>query len=111
MELTGAFSNPRLQHELSRLGALHQGLLARQFEMPRNARPIGRRQGFVRDAIIRVLASAEGPLRPREVHTAAELLAGTPLSWSSVKNCLAANAIGSAPRFERLARGRYRLRR
>ena len=44
-------------------------------------------------------------MRPREVHPAAELLAGTPLAWSTVKNCLAATAIGSAPRFERLARG------
>ena len=59
--------------------------------------------------IIRVLAAADEPMRPREVHAAAELLAGAPLAWSTVKNCLAANATGSAPRFERLARGRYRL--
>ena len=109
MELHGACSNPRLQLELSRLGSLHQGLLSRELDAPRPARPLGRRQGFVRDLIIRVLATADAPMRPREVHAAAELLAGAPLAWSTVKNCLAANATGSAPRFERLARGRYRL--
>ena len=110
MELNGACSNPRLQLELSRLGGLHQGLLARRLETPRQARPLGRRQGFVRDVIIRVLAAANEPMRPREVHAAVELLADAPIARSTVKNCLGANAIGSAPRFERLARGRYLLR-
>jgi hypothetical protein len=64
----------------------------------------------VRDTIIRVLGAANEPMRPREVHAAAELLAGTTIAWSTVKNCLAANATGPASRFERAAPGRYQLR-
>lgn len=110
MELNGACSNPRLQLELARLRVLCHALLSRHPAETCHVPPLARRQGFVRDTIIRVLAATSEPMRPGEVHTAAELLVDAPLAWSTVKNCLAAHATGSAPRFERIARGLYRLR-
>jgi hypothetical protein len=38
--------------------------------------------------VIRALAEADRPLRAREIHEAAQELAGTPLSWNTVKDCL-----------------------
>ncbi len=49
-------------------------------------------------------------MRAREIHAAAEQLAGEPLRWTSVKGTLAAYAEGSKPRFERVRRGYYRIR-
>ena len=50
-------------------------------------------------------------MRAREIHAAAEQLAGEPLRWSSVKWALAAYASDSKPRFERVRRGHYRLKK
>ena len=50
-------------------------------------------------------------LRARDIHLAVEALLGEPVSSSSVKNCLASNAIGERHRFERVGRGWYRLAR
>ena len=58
--------------------------------------------------MIRVLAGAEGPLRAREVHAAAEELAGTPLSWNTVKDCLHKHARRPDSPIERVGHGRYR---
>ena len=60
--------------------------------------------------ITKVLEEANCPMWAREIHTAAERLAGEPLRWSSVKGALAAYAEGSKPRFERVRRGYYRIR-
>ena len=46
----------------------------------------------------------------REIHAAAEQLAGEPLLWTSVKAALAANAEGGEARFERVRRGNYRIK-
>jgi hypothetical protein len=46
-------------------------------------------------------------MRAREIHVAAEKLAGDSLHWSSVKGTLAAYASGSDPRFRRIRRGMY----
>ena len=46
----------------------------------------------------------------REIHAAAEELAGEPLRWESVKAALATNAEGGEARFERVRRGYYRIR-
>jgi len=48
-------------------------------------------------------------MRAREIHAAAEQLAGRPLSWASVKAALAANASGDEPRFQRLRYGVYAI--
>jgi hypothetical protein len=50
-----------------------------------------------------VLASS-GELRVRDIHVAVEVLLGEAVSRSTVKNCLV-----DGSRFERVARGHYRL--
>jgi hypothetical protein len=67
------------------------------------------RRGWVVAAIIEVLEAAGEPMRTRKIHAAVEELVGEPVSWSSVKNCLASDVGGKSPRFERVGRGRYRL--
>lgn len=47
-------------------------------------------------------------VRAREIHAAVEALRGEPVAWSSMKDCLASNAVVGG-RFIRIARGRYRL--
>jgi hypothetical protein len=58
--------------------------------------------------VIRALATADRPLRAREVHAAAQELAGTPLSWNTVKDCLHKNVRRPGSPVERVAHGRYR---
>jgi len=58
-----------------------------------------------------VLERAGEPMRAREIHAAAEQLAGEPLRWTSVKAALAAYADSYEPRFERVRRGYYRIGR
>jgi len=50
-------------------------------------------------------------MRAREIHAAAELLAGELLLWTSVKAALAANAEGDEACFERVRRGYYQPKR
>jgi hypothetical protein len=75
--------------------------------------PIGsrhRRQDWVLDVVIRVLADRREPMRARDVHAAVEALLGEPVRWGSVKMCLTSNVAGTSPRFVRVARGRYAVR-
>ena len=60
--------------------------------------------------MIKVLAAADGPLRAREIHSAAEKLAGMTLSWNTVKNCLHKNARRPNSPIERVSHGWYRHR-
>jgi hypothetical protein len=60
--------------------------------------------------VIRVLAAADRPLRAREIHTAAEKLAGTPPPLNTVKDCLHTNARRPGSPVERVSDGRYRHR-
>jgi hypothetical protein len=71
---------------------------------------IGQRAGAVQAAVIRVLATADRPLRAREIHAAAQQLAGRPLSWNTVKDCLHKNARRPDSTIERLGHGCYRYR-
>ena len=71
---------------------------------------IRRRAGAVQEAVIRVLAAADGPLRAREIHAAAQQLAGTPLSWNTVKDCLHKNARLPDSSIDRVGHGQYRRR-
>lgn len=68
------------------------------------------RDGWVLGTVTEVLKAAGGPMQARAIHAAAEVLAGEPVSWSSVKNCLVEGTRGEAPRFERVGRGKYRMR-
>lgn len=67
------------------------------------------RQGWVLALVTEVLRNAGHPMQARAIHAAAEELAGDHVSWSSVKNCLVDAVRKQPPRFERVARGRYRI--
>ena len=62
------------------------------------------------EIVIRVLKQAGNPMQVRDIHAAAEQLAGKPLLWKSVKAALAVNAEGEDARFERVRRGYYRIK-
>jgi hypothetical protein len=64
----------------------------------------------VQEAVIQALAGADRPLRAREIHQAAQDLAGTPLSWNTVKGCLHKHARRPDSPLERVGHGRYRHR-
>jgi hypothetical protein len=59
----------------------------------------------VLETVTLVLERAEKPMPAREIHAAAEQLAGEPLLWKSVKAALAANVTGEHPRFRRVRHG------
>jgi hypothetical protein len=65
------------------------------------------RQGRIIDAIAQVLSDHGDPMQARDVHAQVETLLGEPVRWASVKATLAGNLKGPAPRFVRVARGRY----
>ena len=109
MELNGARSNPRAAVELSRIGALHDELLRRASVDPREPRPAPAKVSPVLETVTLVLEQAGDPMQVREIHAAAEQLAGKPLLCKSVKAALAVNADGEEARFERVRRGYYRI--
>lgn len=65
------------------------------------------RQGRIIDAISKVLAEERHPIQARDVHARVKALLGEPVRWASIKATLAGNLTGPAPRFIRVARGRY----
>jgi hypothetical protein len=67
------------------------------------------RWGWVLAAVTEVLKAAGEPMRARKIHAAVEELVGEPVSWSSVRNCLASGRGGKTPQFERLGYGQYRV--
>ncbi len=71
---------------------------------------IRRRAGTVQAAVIKALAGASGPLRAREVHAIAEVVAQERLSRNTVKDCLHKNARRPESPIERVSHGRYRHR-
>ena len=111
MELNGARSNPRLQLELSRLGPIHERLLATAAARPLEPRAAPPRPSPVLETVTLVLARAGQPMRAREIHAEAEKLAGESLLWTSVKAALAAGASGGRPRFRRMRHGLYQSAR
>ena len=68
------------------------------------------RAGAIQEAVIRALATADRPLRAREIHAAAEEAAGIPLSWNTVKDCLHKHARRPDSPIERVSHGRYQHR-
>jgi hypothetical protein len=109
MDLSGAFSNPRLQVELPRLAALQARLHTLRLLTPKTASSPPRRIGAVIDTITSVLKLAEQPMRARDIHSVAEELLGRPIKWTSVKATLAEHARRPRPRFQRTGHGRYRI--
>jgi len=75
--------------------------------------PIGsrhRRHDWVLEAVLRVLSERKEPMQARDVYGAVAALLGEPVRWGSVKKCLSSSVVGVAPRFVRVARGRYAVR-
>jgi hypothetical protein len=67
--------------------------------------------GVVQRAVVKVLAVAQRPLNVQDVRVAVADLLDHPVSKGSINCCLSTGALGREPRFERVARGCYRLRR
>ena len=107
MELNGALSNPRALLEVSGLGAWHARLVAKAGVSPRKPRAVAEGVPPVLRLVTQVLEAAGSPMSIREVHGAAERLAGRRLRQASVKGMLAAGTAGSSPRFRRLRVGVY----
>jgi hypothetical protein len=107
MEENGA----RLNRSRLASAYLLAGSLAARPEPETQARSqIGRRAGAVQEAVIQVHAAAGKPLRAREIHSAAQQLAGTAHSWNTVKDCLHKNARRLDSPIERVGHGRYQHR-
>ncbi len=112
MELLGSISNPEKQERLRRLSDKLDQVAASEAKPRRSGRADQRlRPGVVLNAIMFVLASAEQPMRAKEIHEAVMALLEQPVTYSSVKACLADKAQGVEAPFERTARGCYRLRK
>lgn len=111
MQATTVLSNQEVQWSLSHLARKLARLRASD-ALPRpitSQRRRARRPGWVQDAVVRVLADHEGPMRPTQVHAAVEALLGESVSPDSVSWALASDVRGPAPRFVRVGRGRYVL--
>lgn len=108
MELIGVLSNPEVCSGLDRL---HQAIAS--LSAPTSHRavrpPHRRRPGAVLQAIQVVLAEHPEGLRTVEVRRSVVECLGCELPPATVKGTLAAYAEPGGP-FERIARGRYRLR-
>jgi hypothetical protein len=107
MELKGVLSNhgglDRLRELVERLGG--------QDALPLPPAVIKRRRpGAVPKAVLRVLASMPEGLGIRDIHVGAEALLGESVPRSTVKSWLAENARSEDGVYERVGRGRYRLR-
>ncbi len=63
------------------------------------------------ETVTMVLELAGEPMRAREIHTAAEQLAGQPLLWKSVKAALSAGVASEHSRFRRVRHGVYQIAR
>ena len=107
MELNGALSNRDLGDRLLSIAGLLQRLGRLTGVKPPTHRPMARHSGAVRDAVFEALRASQQPLRAREVHAAAEALAGEALSWNTVKDCLHKSARDSDVPIERVRHGLY----
>ncbi len=110
MELSGVLSNQNLQVRLRRIVKKLADVRAHgKVRERRSCRQRSRRPGWVVEAVVKVLADREEPMRAKEIHAAVETMIGEPVGWSSVKSALALHVSGPSPLFVRIARGRYVL--
>jgi hypothetical protein len=108
MHLVGQLSNPSAALRAV-FGALPDGPIKATVR-PEPQLDVGRLgNGVVQRAVVKVLASAQRPLTVLEAQAAVVDLLGHPVSKGSINCCLSTGALGNEPRFERVARGRYRL--
>jgi hypothetical protein len=111
MGLVGSLWNRDTQ---ARLQHIHRRASRRAGERPstRRSKPTfkRRRNGQIRDAIAAVLAEQPRGLRMMDIASAVAARLGEPVPPSTIKSCLSREALGTSGAFERLGRGRYRLR-
>lgn len=107
MEENGALLN---RDRLASATLLIRSLAARPGPQAQSQSQLRRRAGAVQEVVFQVLTAAEQPLRAREIHAVAQELAGTALSWNTVKDCLHKNARRPDSPIERVSRGSYRHR-
>jgi hypothetical protein len=105
MEENGALLN---RERLAKACLLIRALAGRRVSEDQEQSQIRRRAGAVQATVINVLADANSPLRAREIHAAAQILANEPLSWNTVKDCLLKNARRPDSPIERVGHGKYR---
>lgn len=112
MGLRGQFSNLSdplsglLSHSLTDVGADQD---VREVKTT-SGWPDGRRRfGTVSNAIVEVLATADGELRVKEVRARVEARLGGPVSRFSVSDYLLTRSKGPRPLFGRTGHGRYLL--
>jgi hypothetical protein len=108
--LTGALSNQPATEKLSRVNLLRKKLLREAANSPHPAKRVQLRSGAIQAAVIKVLADSPEPMQAIQIHAAVERLLSMPVSKDTVKSCLSEGARGADVRFERLGRGRYKLR-
>jgi hypothetical protein len=110
MGFVGTYSNVEALDRVRRLlPNLEKLAVVEGAARPRRAlRKRERERAPILSAVAQVLTDADAPMRAREIHAAVEVLRSEPVSWSSVKDCLASNA-GPGGRFIRITRGRYEI--
>ncbi len=110
VRLVGQLSNPS-----AALTAVFEGLSDEPIKAVARPEPqldVGRLgNGVVQRAVVKALALAQRPLTVLETQAAVVDLFGHSVSKGSINCCLSTGALGDEPRFERVARGCYRLRR
>jgi hypothetical protein len=109
MDLTGLLSNFETEALYKRLTEREWRQVGREQRKCRDRSRDGKLKfGTVSGAVLEVLARAEGSMRFIEIHREVEALLGFEVFKGSVKQCLSAEARHRRPRFERVARRRYR---
>ena len=105
VELNGACSNPRFRDEtLPRLRQISGKATSRRRKpVTKVLKP---RTGLVQETVKHVLLSAGKPLRVKEIHKRCEEVLGTPVNYSTVKDCLREKR-RAQPLFDRVAHGTY----
>lgn len=109
--MLGAYSNQDFRGSLARLAKKLATVRASREPRrePTTCRQRPRRPGWVLDAIVNVLADRGEAMRVKDIHVAVEAMLGQPVSSSSIKTALIANATGSSSQLVRVAKGWYTL--
>lgn len=94
---------------LARLDKLRRKLLREAASSPRQSTPPSHRTGELPRAITKDLADTAEPMHVSDIRVAVERLLDRPVNYRSVKNRLSEGTLLRKPRFERVARGYYRL--
>lgn len=111
MGLVGSLWNPDTQARLQRI---HRRTSRHDGVSPSSVRSHPtfkrRRVGQIRATIMAILAGRPGGMRLQEIAAAAVAQLDEPIPTSTIKSCLSREAQNPCGAFERVGRGRYRLR-